>query len=77
MSNYPFLFFQEEKPKKPLVSTTIQRFFWCEISPKCEISFGTVTRLFLGENLGKIRQKSKGFGLGSADLEGLLLQVAR
>ncbi len=64
-----------KKTEKPIVSTTNQRFFWCEISPKCENSFGTATgrKAFCWEKLGKIRQKSKGFGLGSADLEGLLL----
>jgi hypothetical protein len=52
-------FFRKRKPKKLIVSTTSQRFFWCEISPKCEISFGTATstKAFFGENLGKIRQK--------------------
>jgi hypothetical protein len=57
------------------VNTTSQRLFWCEISPKCEISFGaaTSTKALFWKKLGKIDQKSKGFGLDSADLEGVLL----
>jgi hypothetical protein len=64
VSDYPLLFnelenvqdfVRQNKTRKPIVSTASQRFFWCEISPKCEVSFRTATSTKgkIGENWPK------------------------